>query len=174
MKNANREVLASLKESIEELVPPLEAAQVEAFGNDDNSVQNGLELIMRELTMMTLLLTDVDLNVSSGELDLINDMRRAVYGDQVPLLSFSNYEQLCRDLLHLYPHGRLSVDVMPITISNLLAYDQAQGTKLAEKARSLFMRFAEAMVSADENKDAVESMVVANFRDILYPLSGNT
>src|ERR1700730_14654376 len=101
MENINREILASLKESIDELVKPLEAAQAEASGNDDNTMQNGLELIMGELTMVTLLLTDVDLNVSTGELDLINEMRRAVYGEQVSVLSSSDYEQLSRDLLRL-------------------------------------------------------------------------
>jgi hypothetical protein len=129
--------------------------------------------MMGELTMVTLLLTDVDLHVSSGELDLINDMRRAVYGEDVSMLSSSDYEQLCRDLLRLYPHGRLTVDVTPTSIRYLEAYDQAHGTKLAAKARALFLQFAEAMAGAAENEDAVESMVLANFKDILYPPSGD-
>jgi len=173
MQNANLELLASLKESIQALVAPLEAAQAEVSGDGDSPVQDGLELIMGELTMATLLLTDVDVTVSAGELDLINDMRRAVYGEQVALLSSSDYDQLCRDLLRLYPSGRLSVDVMPKSIRYLLAYDQAHGTQLADKARTLFMQFAEAMVSADQNKDAIESMVAANFRDILYSSSAS-
>ena len=169
MQNANLSKLASLKESIEELVTPLETAQLEV--SESRKEQNGLDLIMGELTMITLLLTNVDLNVSAGELDLINDMRRAIYGEGVPLLTSSDYEELSREFLHLYPKRRLTIDHLPSSIRYLLAYDQLHGTAYTEKARALFLRFAEAMVSADQNKDSVESMILMNFKDILYPPS---
>jgi len=141
---------------------------LEISGESAKKAQNGLDLIMSDLTMIALLLTNVDLKVSSDELAVINDIRRSVYGEEVPLLNSSDYEELCREFLHLYPKKRLTIDHLPSSIQHLLAYDQLHGTAYVEKARALFLRFAEAMVSADQNEGSVESIILANFKDILY------
>lgn len=170
MQNADLSTLASLRQSIEELVAPLETAYSEASGESRKNVQNGLELIMGELTMIALLLTNVDLNVATGELALINDIRRAIYGEGVTLLNSSDYEELCREFLRLYPKRRLTIDHLPSSIRRLLAYDQAHGTEYAQKARALFLRFAEAMVNADKSMHPHESITLLNFKEILYQL----
>jgi hypothetical protein len=171
MQKANLSTLAHLRQSIEELVPLIETAQSEVSGESGKKAQNGLELLMSDLTMIALLLTNVDLKVSADELDLINDLRRAIYGAGVPLLNSFDYDELCREFLRLYPKKRLTIDQLPNSIKYLLAYDQVHGTEYAEKARALFFQFAEAIVSADQNKDSVESIMLLNFKDILYPTS---
>ncbi len=169
MHNVNLSTIRSLRESIEELVAPLETAQLEVADESIKKRQDGLDLIMSDLTMIALLLTNIDLKVSADELDFINEIRRAVYDKEIPLLNSSDYEELCREFLHIYPKKRLTIDQLPSSIRCLITYDQLHGTVYAEKARVLFLRFAEAMVSADQNEDSIESIILLNFKNTIYP-----
>jgi len=60
-------ILRSLKQNIEEIITPLEVAQLDFYGGDSTKVQNGKDLIMGELTMVVLMLTNVDGEISKGE-----------------------------------------------------------------------------------------------------------
>jgi hypothetical protein len=171
MNNVNILTIRSMRQSIEDLLEPLEIAQLEISGEIAKKARNALDLIMGELTVTALILTNVDLKVSADELDFINDVRRTIYDAEVSPLNSTDYEDLCRQFLHLYPKERLTIDGLPNSIRYLDAYDQQHKTAYAEKARALFLLFAEALVSADRNKDSIESIMVLNFKDILYPPS---
>jgi len=122
---------------------------------------------MGELTMTVLLLTDTDTGVAARELELLNEMRHVVYGYGIPELSSSDYLELCREFLRIHPERRMTIDHLPWSIRLLLAYDQEHGTKYADKARTIFIQFAEALVEADNNEHPVEAIILANFKDIL-------
>ena len=158
----------SLRHAIEELIEPLERAQLESEGESGTHVPRSLDLIMGELTMIALLFTNVDLNIKAEEVDFINDMRRTIYGEGCPLLTLSDYEALCRQFLHLYPKRLLTIDHLPKSIRYLLEFDRGNSTKYADKARAVFVQFAEAIISADRNVDQYESMTLSNFKDVLY------
>jgi hypothetical protein len=153
MQEENLSILRSLKQNIEEITQPIEAAQEDEVGEEGENKQGGVDLIMSDLTMMMVLLTNVDLNVSADELKLINDMRHVVFGYGIPELTSDDYMGLLRELLRLYPNKRLTLDHVPSSIRLLKTYDQGHGTEYAAKAKSLFIQFAEAIVKADKQED---------------------
>ena len=167
MQEENLSILRSLKQNIEELIPPLEAAQKETHGEDTETVKDSLDLIMGELTMVVVMLTNIDSDISATELELINDMRHVVFGKEIPELTSDNYLGLFREFLQLYPDKRLTLDHVPSSIRLLQTYDQGHSTDYAVKAKSLFLQFAEAIVKADKEEDFGESISLANFKDIL-------
>src|SRR5574341_76600 len=165
MNEENLSILRSLKQNIEELATPLEAARLEAYPTNQERVQSGLDFIMSELTMIVLLLTGTDSDVADRELDLLNDMRHVVYGFGIPELTSKDYMELCREFLRINPESRMTVDHLPLSVKLLRNYDQAHGTEYASKARTVFMQFAEALVKADNNEHPVEAIILANFKD---------
>lgn len=169
MRPINPATLEPMRQEIQEVVVRLDMALSEA--SNEPRVQDGLDLIMGDLTMVALLLTNIDLKVSTEELDLINGIRVAIYGSGAQVLSSQEYEILCKQFLNLYPEKHLTLDTLPRSFNYLLAYDQAHGTEYVEKARNLFIRFAEAIVRADQNVDLVEPLVLSNFKEVLFTLS---
>ena len=167
MKEEFLPILRSLKQDIEELIKPIEIAQIEFYGENSERIQDSMDLIMGELTMTVLWLTDTDADVSSGELELINDMRHVVYGYGIPDLTSNSYIELLTEFLKLYPKRRIGVDNLPITILALRNYDRKHETNFADKARKIFIQFADAIVMADKNENPSESMGLAYFREIL-------
>jgi len=167
MQEENLSILRSLKQSLEEIVTPLEAAELEVYGENSEKVQNGLDFIMGELIMIIVLLTGTDSDVADRELQLLNQMRQVVYGPGIPKLNSSDYLELCREFLRVHPEMRMTIDHLPASVRLLLAYDKAHGTEYAGKARMLFTQFAEALVKADNNEHPVEAIILANFKDIL-------
>lgn len=167
MQEENLSILRSLKQNIDEITAPLEAAHLESYQENTNKTQSSVDLVMSELTMIVLLLIGTDDDVAPRELELLNDMRHVVYGDGIPELTSSDYRELCREFLRIYPEKRLTIDHMPSSVRLLIAYDQAHGTQYADKARTLFIQFSEALVKADNNEHPVEAIILANFKDIL-------
>ena len=167
MREENLSILRSLKQNVEELIPPLEAAQKEIYGEDKESIKDSLDLIMGDLTMVVVMLTNIDSDVSATELELINEMRHVVFGYGIPELTSDNYMELFREFLQLYPNKRLTLDHVPTSIRLLQTYDQGHGTEYASKAKGLFIPFAEGIVKADSEEDFGESITLANFKDIL-------
>lgn len=167
MQEESLSILRSLKQNIEELVPPLEAAQKEIYGEDKESIKDSLDLIMGDLTMVVVMLTNIDSDISATELELINEMRHVVLGYGIPELTSEDYIGLFREFLQLYPDKRLTLDHVPSSIRLLQTYDQGHGTEYAGKAKSLFIQFAEAIIKADREEDFGESITLANFKDIL-------
>jgi hypothetical protein len=167
MQEENRSILRSLKQNIEELIPPIEAAQEEFVGEESGNRQSGIDLIMSDLTMIVVLLTNVDSEISAHELKLINDMRHVVYGYGIHELTSDDYMGLFREFLHLYPNKRLTLDHVPSSIRLLKTYDQKHGTVYAGKAKGLFIQFAEAIVRADKREDFGEDILLTNFKDVL-------
>jgi len=167
MQEENLSILRSLKQNIEELIPALDAAQNEIYGEDQESKKDSLDLIMGELTMVVVMLTNIDSNISPAELELINEMRHVVFGSGIPELTSDDYTGLFREFLQLYPDKRLTLDHVPTSIRFLQTYDQGHATEYAGKAKNLFIQFAEAIVKADQEEDFGESITLANFKDIL-------
>ena len=167
MKDENLSILRPLKQNVEELIPALEAAQKEVYGEENERIVDSLDLIMGDLTMVVVMLTNVDSDIAARELELINDMRHVVFGYGIPELTANNYMELFREFLQLYPNKQLTLDHIPPSIRLLQAYDQGHGTEYAGKAKSLFIQFAEAIVKADREEDFGESITLANFKDTL-------
>src|SRR5215207_2373207 len=167
MQEENRSILGSLNQNIEELIPPIDAAQAESVEEESGTRQPGIDLLMSDLTMMVVLLTNVDSEISAQELNLINGMRHVVYGDGIPEFTSDDYLGLFRELLQLYPTKRLTLDYVPASIRLLKTYDQTHGTDYAGKAKGLFIQFGEAIVRADKQEDFVENIHLTNFKDVL-------
>ena len=167
MQEENLAILRSLKQNIEELILPIEAAQQEVYGEDQESKQDGLDLIMSDLTMMVVMLTNIDGIVAPAELELINDIRHVVYGYGIQEFTSDDYIELFREFLNLYPNKRLTLDHVPSSIRLLQTYDKEHDTKIASKAVSLFIQFGEAVVKANKKEDHGETMMLENFKQTL-------
>jgi SpoVK/Ycf46/Vps4 family AAA+-type ATPase len=167
-------LIRSLEETIHELIEPIESVQLQTRGEDKNYLPDGLELLSGELTMIALLFTNADSNISSDETDLLNDFRRTICGDESFALSSHDYRELCRKFLHIHPNRRLSIDHMPYSIQYLQSYDRENGTEYAERAKAMFFRLANAIVKADGKEKPEEMITLLNFKDILYPLDSAT
>jgi hypothetical protein len=167
MQEENLVILRSLKPNIEEIVPPLEAAHFEVYGQDSQEMKSGLDFLMSELTMTVLLLTGADEEVAESERELLNDMRHVVFGHGIAELNSSDYMDLCREFLRIYPTSLMTVDRIPLSVRLLMQYDKKHGTEYASKARTIFIQFADAIVKADKNEDLVEAIILANFKDTL-------
>jgi hypothetical protein len=61
----------------------------------------------------------------------------------------------------------MTVDHIPTSVQLLSAYDKKHSTNYAEKARILFIQFADAIVKSDKKEDSYESITLANFKDLL-------
>jgi len=167
MKEQDISSLRFLKENIEEIVAPLDAAQIEYFGEGSERIQNSLNLVMEELSLVVLLLMGVGASITNEELDLLNDMRHIVLGYDIPELNSDNYMELQRQFHAAYPERIFTVDHMPTTVRILLAYDEKHGSNYGIKARELFAKFADAIIVTDENKDFIEWALVENFKEFM-------
>ena len=168
MQEENLAILRALKQNMEELTPPIEAAQQQVYGEDQEVSQNGLDLIMSDLTMMVVMLTNVDGQVAPSEIELINNIRHVVYGHGIRELTADDYMDLFREFLNLYPNKRLTLDHVPSSIKLLQTYDQEHGTTFAKKGIGLFIQFGEAIVHANkEEEDDGEFMLLENFKETL-------
>jgi hypothetical protein len=167
MQEENLTILRALKQNIEELTHPIETAQQEFYGEDLEGMQNGFDLMMSDLTMMVVMLTNIDGQVVPAELELINDIRHVVYGHGIRELTADDYIELFREFLKLYPNKRLTLDHVPSSIRLLQSYDEENSTSFAEKAISLFIQFGEAIVNANKQEDHGEAMLLENFKETL-------
>lgn len=170
MQEENLAILRALKQNIEELVPPIEAAQQEIFAEDQKALQNGFDLVMSDLTMMVVMLTNIDGHVAPAELGLINDIRHVAYGHGIRELTAKDYTELFREFLKLYPTKRLTLDHVPSSIRLLQSYDEEHKTNFAKKAVSLFVQFCDAIVNANKKEDHGEMMLFENFKETLGAL----
>lgn len=159
--------LGFLKNQIEDIVAPLDNAQLEYFGEESERIHDSLELIIEELSMIMLLLMGADSKIEDEELKLLNSMRHIVLGDDVPELTSNDYLELLRKFHTAYPERIFTVDHMPITVRVLMRYDENHGSSYANNARELFAKFADAVIVTDKDKDYVEWLLVENFKEFL-------
>jgi hypothetical protein len=164
-------LLRSLKQRIEEITPFLDKAQVEVYGEKKES---SLDLIMGELTMIVLMLTNADSNITPTELKLINDMRHVVYGYGIPELNSNDYLELCKKFLRAHPDNRMTIDHLPISIERLVAYDKIHGTEHANRAKNIFLQFAEALIKSDKDEHHIEQILFLNFKETLNNTAKNS
>lgn len=167
MQQENLSILRALKQKIREINAPLESAQRELYGENSEKIRSGYYMIMAELTMALLVLTGTDSDVTDLELQLLNEMRHSVYGDEIQELTSCDYIELCREFLRLYPNRLITMDHLPMSIRLLRSYDRAHGTEYTNRARALFVRFAEAMIRANKDDHRYERAVWAYFQAIL-------
>ncbi|HYJ87143.1 MAG TPA: hypothetical protein VEW46_13870 [Pyrinomonadaceae bacterium] len=166
------QLMESLKATIRELVEPIESIQSKTR-DGETGYPNGLELMMGELTMVVLVFTNADLNITDEETGLLNNFRHAICGDDAFALSSHDYVDMCRKFLRIHPNRRLSIDHKPYSVQFLETYDGEHGTQYAEKAKAVFFEVAKAVIQADEREQSKETISLLNFKEILYPSDNN-
>jgi len=162
------QLVESLKGTIRELVEPIERIQLRIHNEESGCEPNGLELIAGELTMVVLIFTNADLNITKDETDLLNNFRQAICGGDSFALTSDDYLDMCRRFLRIHPNRRLSIDHPPSTVRYLDTYDREHGTEYAQKAKDIFFKLASAIVQADGIERPEEMMTLLNFKEILY------
>jgi hypothetical protein len=161
------QLIESFRNSIREFVEPIEKIQLRIHDEESGYIPNGLDLIVGELTMVLLVFTNADLNVSDEETALLNNFRYAICGDYAFALSSDDYLDMCRKFLSIHPDRRLSIDHKPYSVQFLEAYDAEHSTDFAKRARDVFFQIAKAVVQADEREEFEEMMTLMNFNEIL-------
>lgn len=168
----NSNLTRSLKETIHELVAPLECVQRQIHEKGGGRLPNGLDLLMGELTNVALIFANIDLNLSEQKRDLLNDFYRSIYVTKTLILPSDDFFQLCRKFVGTYPDRWLSIDYTPDSVQYLQSHDREHGTEYAEKAKAIFFRLASAIVNADGVETSQETITLLNFKEILD--SGNS
>lgn len=158
----------SLQEVVRELSGPLETIQGVMREEEGADLSSATDLIVGELMMVALIFTNADFNISHAETDMLNRLHRAIGGDVAWPLTSTDYQEMCRQFLHIHPDGHLSIDRTPLTVQRLQIYDSDHGTAYAEKARTTFFQLADQIVKADGTEKAQEMMALQNFKEILY------
>lgn len=156
-----------LKETVNELVEPIESIQSQIHDGETGYVPDGLELIVGELTMVVLVFTNADLNITDAEMELLNNFRRAICGDHAFSLTSQAYLDMCRRFLRIHPYRRLSIDHKPYTVQYLQIYDRQHGTENAEKAKAVFFQLAKVVVQVDGIEKPQEMITLLNFKETL-------
>lgn len=167
------QLIESLNATIRELVAPIERMQSRIHDEERGYVSDGLDLLAGELTMVVLVFTNADLNITDEETDLLNDFRHAICGDDAFALSSHDYLDMCRNFLRIHPDRRLSIDHKPYSVQYLETYDAEHATEYAEKAKAVFFQVAKAVVQADEREQSRETITLLNFKEILYSQDNN-
>lgn len=161
------QLVESLETTIRELIDPIEKIQAQIHNEESGYIPNGLELIAGELTMVVLVFSNVDLNITDEETSLLNNFRRAVCGDDAFGLTSDDYLDMCRRFLHAHPDRRLSIDQKPYTVQFLQSYDRQHKTEYAQEAIAIFLQLAQAVIAADGIERPQEMMTLLNFKEIL-------
>ena len=168
------QLIESLNATIREFVEPIESVQLEIHSEERDYVPDGLELIAGELTMMILLFTNADLEITEEETDLLNSFRHAICGDDAFDLSTHDYLDMCRKFLRIHPDRRLSIDQKPYSVQYLEIYDREHASQYAEKSKDLFFQIARIIVQADGTERTQERIALLNFKEILYSTDAST
>jgi hypothetical protein len=161
------QLIESFRDTIRDLIDPIEKIQLRIHDAESGYVPNGLELIAGELTMVVLVFTNADLNIAEKETDLLNNFRYAICGDDGFALSSHDYLDLCRKFLTIHPDSRFSIDHKPYSLQFLETYDAEHATDYAKRAKTMFFQIAKAVVEADEREQSEEMMTLMNFSEIL-------
>lgn len=110
---------------------------------------------------------NLDGSVSDNEAAFAQDIQIFLGQTSFENLSHQNYREMMQDLIKKYPDSYQVLEV-PGDVELLQIYDRANGTDYATQAKSMYFRFAEAIIKADGNISEKEEIALSKYRELLF------
>jgi SpoVK/Ycf46/Vps4 family AAA+-type ATPase len=161
-------LMRHLKSICYELIDPLEQVEWGHWQEGDDTV-DGWATIRGALFIIGIHFAAIDGDLSDDEAAIVKDIQNFFDSDEDPEAALTKRQH--RDLLRntLRSHSEFIMTLqMPPAIVYLQEYDQLYGTDLAEKAKAMYFRFANAVTKADGTITAEEQVALSQFRSMLY------
>lgn len=161
-------LMRHLKGICYELIDPLEESEW-AFWEEGQDTVDGWATLRGGIFAIGGYFAAVDGDLSDDEAAMIWDVRSFFdpNDDEQDNIDPRQYRELLRQNLRDHPEI-LGVLQTPPAMFYLKAYDRARGTDLAEKARTMYFRFANAITKADGQITKEEQSALSRFKSILY------
>lgn len=159
-----------LFQTAKELVAPIEEILWSAWAPGDEEV-DGLRILRVGFWVLGLQLAYADGNISESEAAFRDDVEELFRTDEDSsrFAEWSNTE-LCnsaRETILDSPDLFSEVE-FPTAVPYLQIFDESNGTEYADKAKSMYFRFANAMLKADGKVTAKEKQILSQLKDTLY------
>lgn len=172
-------LLLSLQAAVMELIPSLTDAFWHTYDSETDDIPSekaSLEQIVSDLRSIAFYFANSDDILSVEEASLIRDFERFFDEDEAELQDLEAELHDREDLRVIYYQDLYRKSIgdyfktlrRPTALYYLERYDDDNGTHHAEKAKTLFFRFANTIVKADGTVSEKESHSLAEFKDILY------
>ncbi len=154
-------------ENYPQFVEPIESIQWQDW-DENTAVPDGKNLISLGFYVISLFLAKTDGEITAPELDFFRDIEslfeerndaKTKSADLVKIYH-DNYDQ------HL---SLFSVPALPAALLYLDIYDNAHGTKLGDKARTMYFRYGNAMLKADGKITAEETAKLEKLKEVFFP-----
>ncbi len=147
--------LRGMKQQVAAIAPPLCTARPD--------IRDPQGFIEAELIMVALHMTNADEDSAQSEMDMVNQVRRAIGTSAAHPIQATSRVETFRTFLRLYPQCSTSIDHLPATIRILDEFDSAHNAHYGGDARKLFSDFANAVMLADGQTHGFERIVLENF-----------
>jgi AAA+ superfamily predicted ATPase len=161
-----------LRHATSELIDPLEAV-LQAIAKPGADPLEGLFVLFFDFSRMAATVACVADNVSDSEVAFWSDIELEVFGSVVKKLKsfpINNPWQDLRQTVKNNPDIYNNMHSLSSTaIQALQIYDKENGTVYAEKAKTMFFRFANALVKADGKITPHEQAALSQLKDLFYP-----
>lgn len=148
-----------------DLIEPIEALQW-ANWKSGNELPNGKKVISLSFLVLAMYLSCSDGELSIREVEFLRDINDLFSEDNQNASSHSLQYEYLKMIINSPDNFKLQV---PYAVTYLEMYDKWKGTNYADQARTMFFRFANAFVKADNKITVQEQDALLNFKNTLYP-----
>lgn len=160
-------LLRYLKNTIYELIDPLEQAEWALWQEGDDTVDGWLTFDA-SLISLGVYFAATDGALTDDEAAFLHDVSEFFSRDEPQgYITARDYGNILRNSIRNNPDLYLKLR-LPTPVFYLLDYDRAYGTDYAEKAKTMFFRFANAITKADGRISPAEENALAEFKSILF------
>ena len=155
-----------LQNTIYDLVAPIEEVAW-ALWEEGDDTPDGYEIIKTAFWVVSGYFANVDGNISDSEAAFIQDIEVSLGGEDLDSLSNhalrDSWRQTIKDAPQIFQEPRV-----PSPVFYLQMYDERNGTDHATQAKSMFFRFANAVVKSDGNVSHNEQIALSDYKNLLF------
>jgi SpoVK/Ycf46/Vps4 family AAA+-type ATPase len=155
-----------LKNTVPDLITPLEKTAWTLWKEGDD-VPNGCQIIQDDFFFIARHFAIADKNISENEVAFIEDIEVFVGINEGFDFSNSQLKQMMLKAVSKHPEYYQDLS-MPCSIRYLQFYDNDYGTDYATQAKTIFFRFANAILKADGNINHQEQTALSKFKELLF------
>ena len=159
------EFITYLRNTCVDLIEPIRAINQE-LERRGSTTYDPIELLKLTFIQAGVYFANIDGNISIDEIDFIVDIKTIFDDDWEGISSYRLLAPL-KDMANDQSEGLPT----PLPIPILQMYDKSMGTDYAVQAKSMFFRFANAIVKSDGTVSQKEQSALTNYKDFLFSYS---
>jgi AAA+ superfamily predicted ATPase len=152
-----------------QFIAPIEEIQWSDWGTEDD-IPDGKYVIWMGFYSLSMALSNIDNNFSIEEVDFFRNIKQIFDEDEDEVNNLSSQEllKIYRSNFESSKHlvGEIKI---PIPLEYLDIYDNNHGTNFGQNARTMYFRYANALVKADGKITSQEIEALEKLKNIFYP-----